>query len=205
MRYKDVANRLVASPALPIDKKTAFDAVSMAVVVLLELTSTLPVPSAVPINHKCWCCDWPIGDILVPHRVPPKQRDNGRQYLSPASYTLSKEEKESMFDCLSNIKVPSGYSSNIKGILNLAEKKFTKLKFRDCHVLMTELLPLVLRGILSDNIWLTIVKLCVFLNTVSQKIIDSDKLIKLQNNVVQFLVKFAWMIFSEFFPNPVHD
>jgi len=30
------------------------------------------VPSAVPINRKCWCCDWPIGDILVPHRVPPK-------------------------------------------------------------------------------------------------------------------------------------
>ena len=34
MRYKDVANRLVASPALPIDKKTEFDAVSMPVVVL---------------------------------------------------------------------------------------------------------------------------------------------------------------------------
>ena len=34
MHYKDVANRLVASPALPIDKKTIFDAVSMAVVVL---------------------------------------------------------------------------------------------------------------------------------------------------------------------------
>ena len=32
----------------------------------------LPVPSAVTINRKCWCCDWPIGDILVPHRVPPK-------------------------------------------------------------------------------------------------------------------------------------
>ena len=34
MRYKHVANRLVASPALPIDKKTTFGAVSMAVVVL---------------------------------------------------------------------------------------------------------------------------------------------------------------------------
>ena len=32
----------------------------------------LPVPSAVPINRKCWCCDWPIGDILVPHCVLPK-------------------------------------------------------------------------------------------------------------------------------------
>ena len=44
----------------------------------------------------------------------PQQRDNGRQYLNPASYTLSKEEKETMFDCLCSIKVPSGYSSNIK-------------------------------------------------------------------------------------------
>jgi len=26
----------------------------------------------------------------------PQQRDNGRQYLSPASYTLSKEEKETI-------------------------------------------------------------------------------------------------------------
>ena len=34
--------------------------------------SMLPVPSVVPINRKCWYCDWPIGDILVPHRVPPK-------------------------------------------------------------------------------------------------------------------------------------
>ena len=30
------------------------------------------MPSAMPINRKCWCCDWPIVDILVPHRVPPK-------------------------------------------------------------------------------------------------------------------------------------
>ena len=61
----------------------------------------------------------------------PQQRYNGREYLSAASYTLSKEEKETMFDCLSTIKVSSGYSSNIKGILNLAEKKFTNLKSHD--------------------------------------------------------------------------
>ena len=34
MRYMDVANRLVASPALPIDTKTAFDAVSVVIVAL---------------------------------------------------------------------------------------------------------------------------------------------------------------------------
>ena len=115
----------------------------------------------------------------------PEKRDNGRHYLSPTSYTLSKEEKESMFECLSSVKVPSGYSSNIKGILNLQEKKLTNLKSHDCHVLTTEFLPTVLRGILPENVRLTIVKLCAFLNAISQKIIDPDNLTKLQNDVVQ--------------------
>jgi len=49
----------------------------------------------------------------------PEKIDDGRQYLSPASYTLSKEEKENMFECLNNIKVPYGFSSNIKRIINV--------------------------------------------------------------------------------------
>ena len=53
--------------------------------------------------------------------------DDGRHYLSPASYTLSKEEKENMFECLSSIKVPFGFSSNVKGIINVVEKKFLNL------------------------------------------------------------------------------
>jgi hypothetical protein len=109
----------------------------------------------------------------------PEMRENGRHYLSPASYTLSKEEKGSMFECLSSIKVPSGYSSNIKGILNTLEKKFTNLKSHDCHVLMTQLLPVALRGILPENVRLTIVKLCAFLSAISQNVIDLDNLIKL--------------------------
>ena len=109
-----------------------------------------------------------------------------------------------MFDCLSSIKVPSGYSSNIKGILNLAEKKFTNLKSHDCHVLMTELLPVVLRRILPGNVRLTIVKLCAFLNTVSQKVIDPDNLIKLQNDVVQCLVGFELIFPPSFFNIMTH-
>jgi hypothetical protein len=97
----------------------------------------------------------------------PQMRENRRHYLSPASYTLSKEEKESRIEFLSSIKVPSGYSSNIKGILNMPEKKFTNLKSHEYHVLMTQLLPVALRGILPENVRLTIVKLCAFLNAIS--------------------------------------
>ena len=92
----------------------------------------------------------------------PEKTDDGRHYLSPASYTLSKEERDSMFECLSSIKVPSGFSSNIKGIINVPDKKFLNLKSHDCHVLMTQLLPVALRGILPPHVRLAIVKLCAF-------------------------------------------
>ena len=91
----------------------------------------------------------------------PEKVDDGCHYLSPASYTLSKEEKESMFECLSSIKVPSCFSSNVKGIINVAKNKFLNLKSHDCHMLMTQLLPFALRGILPPNVRLATVKLCI--------------------------------------------
>ena len=76
--------------------------------------------------------------------MPPKQ------YEGPASYALTKEEKEIFFECLLSMKVPSDFSSNIKGIINMAEKKFQNLKSQDCHVIMTQLLPVALRGLLLE-------------------------------------------------------
>jgi hypothetical protein len=44
------------------------------------------------------------------------------RFQDPASYAFTKEEKEKKIEALFNIKVPSGFSSNIKGIINMAEK-----------------------------------------------------------------------------------
>ena len=49
-----------------------------------------------------------------------KHTDKGRQ----SSYALSKAEKEIFFKCLISVKVPAGFSLNIKGIINMADKKF---------------------------------------------------------------------------------
>ena len=65
---------------------------------------------------------------------------------------------------------------NIKGIVNMKDKKFQNLKSHDCHVLMTQLLPIALRGILPENVRLEIVKVCAFLNAISQKVIDRESL-----------------------------
>ena len=109
-----------------------------------------------------------------------------------------------MFDCLNSIKVPSGYSSNVKGIIQMKEKKFTNLKSHDCHVLMTQLLPVALRGILPENVRLAIVKLCAFLNEISQKVIDPNKLSRMQNDMVQCIVSFEMVFPPSFFNITTH-
>jgi len=129
----------------------------------------------------------------------PEKRENGKHYLRPPSYTLSKEEKQTMFDFLNSMKVPSGYSSNIQGRINMKGKKFTNLKPHDCHILMTQLLPVALRGIQPEIVRLAIINLCVFVNKISQKTIDPNKLIKLQDDVVQCLVSFEMVFPPSFF------
>ena len=69
---------------------------------------------------------------------------------------------------------------------------------------MTQLLPVVLRGILPENVRLAIVKLCAFLNEISQKAIDPEKLIQLQNDVVQCLVSFEMVFPPSFFNIMTH-
>ena len=56
-------------------------------------------------------------------RMNEKDGMHPKQYQGPASYALTKAVKEIFFECLLSIKVPYGFSLNIKGILNMAEKK----------------------------------------------------------------------------------
>jgi len=64
----------------------------------------------------------------TPEAREDQQRHKGRegmhpdQFEGPASYALTKQEKEIFFEVLFSIKVPSGFSSNIKGIVNMKEK-----------------------------------------------------------------------------------
>jgi hypothetical protein len=100
-------------------------------------------------------------------------RRHASRAVSRACQLRSYQGREGIFfEGLFSIKVPTGFSSNIKGIVNMKEKKFQNIKSHDCHMLMTQLLPVVLRGILQENVRLAIVKVCAFLNAISQKVIN---------------------------------
>ena len=78
------------------------------------------------------------------------------------------------------------------------------LKSHDCHVIMTQLLPIALRGLLSENVRVPIVKLCAFLNAISPKVINQESLTRLQKDVVQCLVSFELVFPPSFFNIMTH-
>ena len=80
-------------------------------------------------------------DLKLMNERDAQNPEDEDDYLGPASYTLSKEEKDNMFHCMNSIKVPSGYSSNIKGLINMKDKKFTNLKAHDYHMLCSNTGP----------------------------------------------------------------
>ena len=69
---------------------------------------------------------------------------------------------------------------------------------------MTQLLPIALRGLLPENVRVPIVKLCAFLNAISQKVIDPATLPSLQKDVVQCLVSFELLFPPSFFNIMTH-
>src|SRR4051795_12444530 len=69
---------------------------------------------------------------------------------------------------------------------------------------MTQLHPVALRGLLPENVRLPIVKLCAFLNAISQKVINPEILTRLQNDVVECLVSFELVFPPSFFNVMTH-
>nr|ABA97722.1 transposon protein, putative, CACTA, En/Spm sub-class [Oryza sativa Japonica Group] len=121
-----------------------------------------------------------------------------------ACHTLSKDEKIAMLLCLKDIKVPSGYSARISKHVKLDDLKLVGMKSHDCHVLITQILPVATRGILPPKVRHTIQRLCAFFNAIGQKVIDPEDLDGLQTDIVNTLCHLEMFFPLSFFDIMVH-
>jgi hypothetical protein len=98
--------------------------------------------------------------------------------LNSKSWTLKKEEKRALISFFNELKVPMGYCMNPKRLVNMRELKFNygPMKAHDYHVIMTQLLPIALHGILPPKVRALIIKLCSFFNAISEKVINVSTL-----------------------------
>jgi hypothetical protein len=115
---------------------------------------------------------------------------------------LSKAERKEFCQFLHDLEVPSGYSSNFKRLVSVKDMKmnFNLIKSHDCHVLMTTLLHVALRGIKTDMVRDAVTSLCLFFNAIEQKVIDQEKLLDLERMHFETL----WLLEATF-PQSLFD
>ncbi|KAI5336108.1 hypothetical protein L3X38_026242 [Prunus dulcis] len=135
----------------------------------LEYWKYLPVRHALDVMHiEKNVCDSIIGTLL---EIPGKNKDgiaarldllnmgvkNDLQpeygerctRLPPGPWNLSRAEKREVCNSFYGMKVPEGYSSNIKNLVSLQDSRLLGLKSHDCHTLMQQLLPVAIRSVLE--------------------------------------------------------
>jgi hypothetical protein len=125
--------------------------------------------------------------------------------ICPASYALSKPEKQSLCDSWKRLKVSDGFSSNISNCVKPAERNITGLKSHDCHVILQHFLPLTLRGMLKEvTVRDAVIELCFFFKELCSKTLKVDDLERLQSQIVVTLCKLERIFPPAFFVVMMH-
>src|SRR6266498_2647147 len=126
-------------------------------------------------------------DLNIKYGLHPKERANRKYYLPAASYNLTTDEKKAIRKCLRGMRVPTGYSSNIKNLVSMKDLKLVGMKLHHCHVMMTHMVPIAIRCIKPYYIKLAVTRLCHFFNTIAHKVIDPAELSALNIEIVETL------------------
>ncbi|CAL8155398.1 unnamed protein product [Prunus armeniaca] len=127
-----------------------------------------------------------------------------RTRLPPGPWNLSRAEKREVCNSFYGMKVPEGYSSNIKNLVSLQDSRLLGLKSHDCHTLMQQLLPMAIRSVLEKPARYAITRLCFLFNAICAKTVDVSKLDKLEEDVVVTLCLLEKYFPPSFFDIMVH-
>ncbi|KAI5313343.1 hypothetical protein L3X38_042517 [Prunus dulcis] len=190
----------------------------------LEYWKYLPARHALDVMHiEKNVCDSIIGTLL---EIPGKNKDGiaarldllnmgvktdlqpeygeRRTRLPLGPWNLSRAEKREVCNSFYGMKVPEGYSSNMKNLVSLQDSRLLGLKSHDCHTLMQQLLPVAIRSVLEKPARYAITRLCFFFNAICAKTVDVSKLDKLEEDVVVTLCLLEKYFPPSFFDIMVH-
>ncbi|KAK1685655.1 hypothetical protein QYE76_046503 [Lolium multiflorum] len=84
------------------------------------------------------------------------------------------------------------------------KRNFSGMKSHDCHVMMTQILPVAIRGIMDDHVRATLTGLCNFFDVITRKSISVKKLARLQEEIVVILCEMEMYFPPAFFDVMVH-
>jgi hypothetical protein len=107
----------------------------------------------------------------IREQLHPQENPNGKVYLPPGSYTLTNEEKRAICKCLCGIRVPTGFSTNIKNMFSMSEL-VSGYNTHDCLTMLSLFLAIAIIAVNHPYLKMVITRMCHFFNAISKKIID---------------------------------
>jgi hypothetical protein len=145
-----------------------------------------------------------LEEMNIRKELHPEKQPSGKFYLPPAVFTMSKLEKKLFCEVLEYILVPDGYCGNISKSVNSAEGKIHGLKTHDCHVLLQQLMPIALTGILPDHVTTALFELSAYFRGICSKVLHVKELERLEESIRVTLCKLEMIFPPGFFTVMVH-
>jgi hypothetical protein len=115
----------------------------------------------------------------------PISRHNGKYFLPATSYTLRAQEKKIFCQCLRGVRVPTGFSSNIRKLVSMNDLSMYGYNSHNCHVMTMVFLAIAIWAIKPVHVKVIITRLCYFFNTVSRKVIGRKELDDLRAYMIE--------------------
>ena len=84
--------------------------------------------------------------------------------LPGASNNLTTDEKRVVCQWLRAVKVPTGFSSNIKSLVSMKDLTLTSFNAHDCHIMLMVFLPIMVRAIGPEYVKMVITRLSYLFN-----------------------------------------
>jgi hypothetical protein len=104
-------------------------------------------------------------------------------YLSPASYTLTTEEKMAICMCLHGIRVPTAFSTNIKNLVSISKLNISDYNTHDCYTMLLLFLAIGIRAVNHPYLKMVITRMCHFFNAISKKVINFSELDEMRKEI----------------------
>ncbi|XP_057771180.1 uncharacterized protein LOC130990991 [Salvia miltiorrhiza] len=144
-----------------------------------------------------------LQEMGIRPQLHPKLR--GNSYLVPsACYTLTILEKRRLCSFLASVKYPDAYASNLSKRVNATSCHITGLKTHDCHIILQQLLPISIHGLLDNNVHEAIHEISNFFRQLSSRTLKRMDLDLLENQIAFTLCKLERIFPPQFFDIMMH-
>jgi hypothetical protein len=123
---------------------------------------------------------------------------------SLAPYTMDKKQKLAFYDFLRSVKFLDGYASNLATCITTDGCNLQELKMHDFHIILQQILPIALWGIMDNDMYIAIAELGNFFQQLCAKTLKLNVLHRMKPKIPIVLCKLEKLFPPAFFDVMVH-